>query len=130
MSGVKERVLLIAESKGISKAIFFEGLGFSYANFKGVQKFSALSSDAMIAILTKYNDICPTWLLMGTGEMYRNSNGDERVSLEHSKQRPDDNAIKMEEAMNKVINALEQTIRTQEKTILALEKQIGFLEKE
>jgi len=128
MSGVKERVLLIAESKGISKAIFFEGLGFSYANFKGVQKFSALSSDAMIAILTKYNDICPTWLLMGTGEMYRNSN--ERVSLEPSKQRPDDNAIKMDEAMNKVINALEQTIRTQEKTILALEKQIGFLEKE
>lgn len=130
MSGVKERVLLIAESKGVSKALFFEGLGLSYANFKGVQKFSALSSDAMIAILTKYNDVCPSWLLMGTGEMYKHSNGDERVSAEYVNQRVDDHSIKMDEAMNKVINALEQTIRTQEKTILALEKQIGFLEKE
>lgn len=130
MSGVKERVLLIAESKGISKAVFFEDLGFSYANFKGVQKFSALSSDAMIAILTKYNDICPTWLLMGTGEMYRNSKDEERVPAGSANNRLDDNAIKMDEAMNKVINALEQTIRTQEKTIFALEKQIGFLEKE
>lgn len=128
MSGVKERVLLIAESKGTSKAIFFEDLGFSYANFKGVQKYSALSSDAMIAILTKYNDICPIWLLMGTGEMYKNSN--ERAPAEYVHHRLDDNAIKMDEAMNKVINALEQTIRTQEKTILALEKQIGFLEKD
>lgn len=132
MSGIKERVLLIAESKGINKAVFFEELGLSYANFKGVQKYSALSSDTMVIILNKYIDIDPIWLLMGTGEMYKHDLGYVRehgTSYQQSAN-SDDRDNLMVDSLNKVINALEQTIRTQEKTILALEKQIGFLERE
>lgn len=131
MSGVKERVLLIATSKGISKSLFFEGLGLSYANFKGVQKYSALSSDTMIIILNKYVDVNPIWLLMGTGEMYKNDAVyEKRVPPQYSDLVIEDKTAKMDDAMDKVINALEQTVRSQEKTILALEKQIGFLERD
>ncbi|WP_293925207.1 hypothetical protein [Sphingobacterium sp. UBA6320] len=131
MSGIKERVLLIAESKGINKAVFFEELGLSYANFKGVQKYSALSSDTMVIILNKYVDISPVWLLMGIGEMYKNDFGnmrDHAIPYQQTVASQDKDSL-MVDSMNKVINALEQTIRSQEKTILALEKQISFLEK-
>lgn len=130
MSSVKERVLFIAESKGISRALFFEGLGLSYANFKGVQKYSALSSDAMIHILSKYDDIHATWLLMGTGEMYKKDGINESYSPPYNHPIVDEHAAKLDDALHKVIHALEQTVRSQEKTILALEKQIGFLERE
>ncbi|AIM38915.1 hypothetical protein ACFX5U_19745 [Sphingobacterium sp. SG20118] len=130
MAGVKERVLLISESKGINKAVFFEGLGLSYANFKGVQKYSALSSDAMILILNKYDDVSPTWLLMGVGDMYKDSAGMERIPVIYHTPAADERSDLMVDALNKVINALEQTVRTQEKIILALEKQISFLERE
>lgn len=71
MSSVKERVLLIAERKGIAKEKFFSDLGLSYANFKGVQKKSGLNTDAVAIILSKYSDISPAWLLLGEGDMLR-----------------------------------------------------------
>jgi hypothetical protein len=129
MSGIKERVLLIAESKGINKAVFFEDLGLSYANFKGVQKHSALSSDTMVIILNKYVDVNPIWLLMGTGEMYAGY-AKESGAPYHQIANVDDRGEVIVDSLNKVVAAMEQTIRTQEKTILALEKQISFLERE
>lgn len=118
---VKERVLLIAEKKGISKTEFFKDVGLSYANFKGGQKNTALSSDAMIAILTRHSDISPAWLLMGEGKMMRAA---ETVNPE-----PKMAATSSEgsSVSRQLVAALEQTIKAQEKTISALEGQVALL---
>lgn len=116
---VKERVLLIAERKEISKTEFFKEVGLSYANFKGGQKNTALSSDAMIAILTRHPDISPAWLLLGEGKMMRRV---EAVS-------PATGAMSSEglSVYKQLIVALEHTIKAQEKTISALEGQVVLL---
>ncbi|WP_343562309.1 hypothetical protein [Sphingobacterium sp.] len=118
---VKERVLLIAEKKGISKTEFFKDVGLSYANFKGGQKNTALSSDAMIAILTRHPDISPAWLLLGEGKMMRTT---ETISSE-----PQIAATSFEgpSVSKQLVTALEQTIKAQEKTISALEGQVELL---
>jgi hypothetical protein len=118
---VKERVLLIAEKKGISKTEFFKDVELSYANFKGGQKNTALSSDAMIAILTRHPDISPAWLLMGEGKMMRAA---ETVSPE-----PQMAASSSEgsSVSKQLVSALEQIIKAQEKTISALEGQVELL---
>jgi hypothetical protein len=71
MTNIKERVLYISEIKGVKRELFFEQLGLSYANFKGIQKKSALSSDAIDKIITKYNDIDANWLITGKGSMLK-----------------------------------------------------------
>jgi hypothetical protein len=118
---VKERVLLIAERKEISKTEFFKDVGLSYANFKGGQKNTALSSDAMIAILTRHPDISPAWLLLGEGKMMRRA---ESVSSSTG------TGVMGSEGLSvykQLITALEQTIKAQEKTILSLEGQVALL---
>jgi len=118
---VKERVLLIAERKGISKTEFFKDVGLSYANFKGGQKNTALSSDAMISILTRHPDISPAWLLIGEGKMMR--------SAETVRPEPQIAATNSDgsSVSKQLVAALEQTIKAQEKTISALEGQVVLL---
>jgi len=118
---VKERVLLIAERKGISKTEFFKDVGLSYANFKGGQKNTALSSDAMIAILTRHPDISPAWLLMDEGKMMRAA---ETVSPEPQMASTSSEGSSISKQL---VAALEQTIKAQEKTISALEGQVVLL---
>ncbi|QRY58728.1 hypothetical protein [Sphingobacterium siyangense] len=123
---VKERVLLIAETKGISKTEFFKDVQLSYANFKGGQKNTALSSDAMVAILSKHPDISPAWLLMGEGTMMRK---DERNVVSAP---PAETAPATAEGLGiyrQLVNALEQTVKAQEKTIQSLEGQVSLLNK-
>ncbi|KKO92273.1 MULTISPECIES: hypothetical protein [Sphingobacterium] len=123
---VKERVLLIAETKGISKTEFFKDVQLSYANFKGGQKNTALSSDAMVAILSKHPDISPAWLLMGEGTMMRK---DEKGTLGAQ---PAETAPATAEGLGiykQLVNALEQTVKAQEKTILSLEGQVSLLQR-
>ncbi len=74
MTNIKERILHISDLKGIKKEDFFKDLGFSYANFKGIQKKSALGSDSIDIILSKYPDIDANWLLTGKGEMLKDDN--------------------------------------------------------
>lgn len=69
MSNIKDRVLEVCEFKGVKKELFFKNLGLSYANFKGIQKKSALNSDAIDKIISKYTDIDPFWLITGKGNM-------------------------------------------------------------
>ena len=123
---VKERVLLIAETKGISKTEFFKVVQLSYANFKGGQKNTALSSDAMVAILSKHPDISPAWLLMGEGTMMRK---DERKVVSAP---PAETAPATAEGLGiyrQLVNALEQTVKAQEKTIQSLEGQVSLLQR-
>lgn len=121
MSSIKERVLLIAESKGQSKAEFFRDLGLSYANFKGIQKSSALNSDAIVSILSKHYDIDPAWLVTGEGEMYREGAASARDKTEIYAEPEEESSL---------IDALKLAIASQQKTIQSLEKQIHILEEE
>jgi hypothetical protein len=123
---VKERVLLIAETKGISKTEFFKDVQLSYANFKGGQKNTALSSDAMVAILSKHPDISPAWLLMGEGTMMRK---DEKGALSALPAEKAHVTAKGLGIYKQLVNALEQTVKAQEKTILSLEGQVSLLQR-
>ena len=77
ITNIKERILYISDYYKVGKEKFFEDLGLSYANFKGIQKKSALNSDAVAIILSKYSMIDPIWLLTGEGEMLKSSSAQE-----------------------------------------------------
>lgn len=78
-SNIKERVLYISESKGITREKFFEDLGITYGNFKGKAKEKALSSDVLAKIITKYPEISSEWLLTGNGEMLKSEGSTEVI---------------------------------------------------
>ncbi|MDV3898788.1 DNA-binding protein [Elizabethkingia anophelis] len=106
MSNIKDRVLQIAEYKNISKELFFKELGLSYANFKGIQKKSALGSDAIDIILSKHNDISTEWLVLGKGDMLNNIATD-LISTNTAKQNPlNENSLSIHEKMNVLINSV------------------------
>lgn len=125
MSNIKERVLQIAESKNISKTDFFKDLGLSYANFKGIQKSTALNSDAVVTILSKYPDIQPEWLVTGQGEMYRPGGTVARDHVDFYQE-----PVVVNEIEHTVIDALKLVIESQNKTISSLEKHMSILEEE
>lgn len=133
MSSIKDRVLLISKEKGINKVDFFKNLDLSYANFKGVQKKSALSSDAVAKILAKYVDINPAWLVVGEGDMFRSGMDLEKgSSLDQESVNIGDEQDESfgTHVLQRLVTSLEKTVSSQEKTILALERQIQFLEEE
>ncbi len=70
-SNIKERVLQIAELKGVAKEKFFESIGMTYGNFKGKSKETPLNSNAIVDIFSKYPDIDLEWLLTGKGDMLK-----------------------------------------------------------
>lgn len=106
MSNIKDRVLQIAEYKNISKELFFKELGLSYANFKGIQKKSALGSDAIDIILSKHNDISTEWLVLGKGDMLHNI-GTDLKSTNTAKENPlNENSLSIHEKMNVLINSV------------------------
>ena len=72
------------ENQGEKKETFFEDLGMSYANFKGVQKKSALGSDKIDKILSKYPDLNLEWLFSGKGEMQKSEPTKTETSKEES----------------------------------------------
>lgn len=74
MTNVKERVLYFIKDQKLNTENFFSELGLSYSNFKGIQKKSALNSDAIVLILSKYPSISLEWLLLGKGEMMKDNN--------------------------------------------------------
>lgn len=70
-SSIKDRILKIPASKGLSKEKFFEILGVSYGNFKGKSKTSSLSSDVIVEISSIFPDVNIEWLLSGKGPMLK-----------------------------------------------------------
>ena len=70
---IKERILQIAENKGIAKEKFFQKIGMTYGNFKGIQKKTSVNSDALDKIISIYPDISPEWLLSGKGDMFKSA---------------------------------------------------------
>lgn len=82
---IKERILYLAENKGISKQKFFQELDLNYGNFKGNAKKSALSTDSLVKILSKYPSVNSDWLLFGEGVMEKEAKTDSQDNLEDSK---------------------------------------------
>lgn len=127
---IKDRVVLIAQEKGINMLDFFNELGLSYGNFKGVQKKSALSSDALAMILSVHKDVSPAWLLAGEGEMFRDDNKMEERAETYLNAELEGVSNAVINSMQRVIASQDVTIKTQEKTIASLEKQIALLERD
>lgn len=111
-SNIKERILQLAEYKGIVKEKFFEKIDMTYGNFKGKSKQTPINSNAIVDIYTIYPDINIEWLLTGRGNM---------IKKEPTSERPtpfDDTRIKALEAeisqlKDKLIATLEENTRLQ-----------------
>lgn len=73
MTNIKERVLYISDYYKIKKETFFNQLGLSYANFKGIQKKTSLSSDSIDRIMSSFPEVNPGWLITGKGKMLLNN---------------------------------------------------------
>lgn len=69
-ANIKERILQLAESKGVGREKFFEEIGISYGNFKGKSKETPLNSGTLEDIYSKYPDVSLEWLVTGKGDMY------------------------------------------------------------
>lgn len=104
---IKERILLIAGYAKLSKIEFFRELGLSYANFKGEQKKSGLSSDALLKVLSKYPELNPTWLLLGEGEMLKTTVQDVVEKHELPEERADV-SIDKDNKIQEVLHAIAQ----------------------
>jgi hypothetical protein len=117
-TNIKERVLQIAENKGISKEKFFEQIGMTYGNFKGKSKKTPLNSNAIVDISTIYPDVNLEWLLLGKGSMFKkdqllNTPANQENSIDYKE---------LAEARKETIELLKFKIETLEKELESLKK--------
>jgi hypothetical protein len=81
ITNIKERILYLAELKGVNKELFFKDIGMTYGSFKGKQKESALNSDAIDNILSIYDDVDANWLITGRGEIIKIEEGNKNDNI-------------------------------------------------
>ena len=68
LSPIKQRILKLIDSLGISKREFYAKTGIS----RGTQESSTgITEKTMAKVFAVYSDINPEWLLTGNGEMMR-----------------------------------------------------------
>ena len=79
ISNIKERILYLADFKGIAKEKFFTEIGMTYGNFKGKQKNTALNSDALDRILSIHPDVDALWLITGNGSVVVHSSENDAI---------------------------------------------------
>lgn len=68
---IKERVIQVANYKGIKKETFFSRIGTTSANFRGKAKKTPLNSSTIENILSEFPDVNLEWLITGIGEMLK-----------------------------------------------------------
>jgi hypothetical protein len=127
ITNIKDRILQIAENKGVAKERFFEILGFSYGNFKGKSKISAPSTDIIVEISSKFPDINIEWLITGNGTILKTplpSNENDR-DVEHLKELLEEKSKRIE-ALEKNIKLLEEKCNFQEEPIKKITKNAGI----
>lgn len=71
-TNIKDRILQIPKTKGISVESFLSTVGQTYGNYKGKSKNSVPGADVIAEISSKYPDVNVNWLLTGRGAMYSN----------------------------------------------------------
>lgn len=74
---IKERILQIAENKGIAKPLLCKNIGSTYGNFTGVNKNRPINSDFIANLLSIYPDVSAEWLLTGRGSMLKTKSTDD-----------------------------------------------------
>ncbi|WP_370398412.1 hypothetical protein [Tenacibaculum dicentrarchi] len=78
-TNIKERILQVANYKGVSYQIFLKELDLNYSNFKGKQKFSGINSNSIERIISKYPELNLRWLITNEGEMIVSSEKEEKT---------------------------------------------------
>lgn len=124
ISNIKERILYFTDIQGIVKEIFFEKIGMTYGNFKGIQKKSALNSDAIARILSFYPEINPTWLLTGQGKMLLEETppNDQESTTGSMLSEEYKNALKQNGKLEYQLEEAQERIKELERTIERLKK--------
>lgn len=119
-SKIKERILQIAEFKGIAKEKFFEIIGMTYGNFKGKSKLTPINSNAIEDLIINYPEIDLIWLLTGKGEMLKRPFKAAEEPITSTEKQQLDYKVLYEEA--------KYTLELQKKYIENLESQLKNLE--
>lgn len=126
IANIKDRILQIAENKGIAKEKFFEILGFSYGNFKGKSKISAPSTDIIVEISSKFPDINIEWLITGNGNILKTelTTDENDKDVKYLKELLEEKSKRIE-SLEKNIKLLEDKCNFQEKPIKEITKNAG-----
>lgn len=67
MTNIKERISQLPSILGIRKGAFFDSLGVSSSNYRGVALKSEVSTDVIVEILSIYPEVNSEWILLGRG---------------------------------------------------------------
>lgn len=70
---IKERILQFIEKQGIKKEEFYAKTEISASNFKGAGLKSEAGGSMLVKILTIYPEINSEWLIIGKGQMLKES---------------------------------------------------------
>ena len=70
---IKQRILYFAEKQEIKRTDLYKKIGLSQSNFSGLGAKSSLKSENIVKVLIVFRNLNPDWLLLGNGEMLRNS---------------------------------------------------------
>ncbi len=128
ISYIKERILEIADYKGISKEKFIENFGMTYGNFKGKQKLTSLNSDFLDKILSEIPEINAEWLLTGKGEMLKNElKNSFNQTISGNNNTMAGNNMTIDNNSKATIEALTKEIKELNNRILEKDKQINKL---
>lgn len=119
---IKERILQVADYKGIAKSLFCKKIGSTYGNFTGENKNRPINSDCIANLLSICPDISPEWLLTGKGPMLK--------STADTAQCDDSNNIQhtVSNESSELIKELLDRITEQAAEIGALKREIEYLE--
>ena len=96
---IRERIVQYLFLKGVSRYRFYKETGLSNGF---LDKEGAINSDNCEKICSCYKDLSPEWLLLGTGEMLRNTD-DEPVTNSYSQKVKTNNIASVEVLVNKIV---------------------------
>lgn len=76
---LRERLVKLAKSKGMSMRSFEESCNLGRGNISNMTNESSLGSDKLSKIIDKYPEVSLEWLVIGTGDMLRSDNSERRL---------------------------------------------------
>lgn len=127
---IKERVLIFIKNQGYKVSKFFPEIEESYDNFKGQKLNSALSSDVLVKLRTKFPDLNMDWLLTGEGKMLNKINNIPVNLPNHSETNNDHNQNSIDMNTDKLIAVIESQnvmIRQKDEEIRQLRAELDEL---
>lgn len=111
ISPIKQRILLYADSLGISKRSFYSAIGVSRGTLEAK---TGITEDVLTKFIATYKNVSLQWLILGEGEMLKNG---------HTL--PDENLLEIITDQQKTIKFLREKVedlessRCAKKTVIA-----------